>query len=546
MTILALAAFALQTAPEARPLTSSLRDVTVFADRALVHRSVAVPEGGGVFVVPGLPLSADPEQVRVSCVGGDVTNVDVTEVREARMPDARREELRQKLVALAREGQELEDERRILEAGMAAVSEMMTLGSAASKPEVLTGKLDVAAWATDQDALLARLRAQRKSMRELVERQGGLNRRQQELQSALGSADVVGGALARQVALEVIAVGASTLEIEYVVSNAGWRPVYDLRTASDAKSVELVYRADVFQHSGEDWNAVDVSLSTAQPQVGAQGPEPLPLWVSLFDSATRGRWDDRSAAPAAEEMKSLGYSDKDAERGNAAPAPRPFASVESQGLSVRFRLPRKESLPSRKEPTRVLVAQERLDVTPEYFCAPALDTNVWLRGKTKNTTEWTVLPGRAAVYFGADFLGHAELAAVQPGEEFTLHLGRDPGFTVERVQTENLAKQPGVFGSRTTQVDGWRLKVKNTGALVSAADGTAQLFVREALPRATDDRIKVELADAKPEPSTDTRWKKDRDEQGFVTWALKVPRGGETLLTWRVNLSFPEGLQISR
>lgn len=546
MTILTLAALALQTAPEARPLTSSLRDVTVFADRALVHRSVAVPEGGGVFVVPGLPLSADPEQVRVSCVGGDVTNVDVTEVREARMPDARREELRQKLVALAREGQELEDERRILEAGMAAVSEMMTLGSAASKPEVLTGKLDVAAWATDQDALLARLRAQRKSMRELVERQGDLNRRQQELQSALGSADVVGGALGRQVALEVIAAGASTLEIEYVVSNAGWRPVYDLRTASDAKSVELVYRADVFQHSGEDWNAVDVSLSTAQPQVGAQGPEPLPLWVSLFDSATRGSWDRSAAAPAAEEMKALGYSDKEAELVNAAPRPRPFASVESQGLSVRFRLPRKESLPSRKEPTRVLVAQERLDVTPEYFCAPALDTNVWLRGKTKNTTEWTVLPGRAAVYFGADFLGHAELAAVQPGEEFTLHLGRDPGFTVERVQTENLAKQPGVFGSRTTQVDGWRLKVKNTGALVSAADGTAQLFVREALPRATDDRIKVELADAKPEPSTDTRWKKDRDEQGFVTWALKVPRGGETLLTWRVNLSFPEGLQISR
>ena len=56
----------------------------------------------------------------------------------------------------------------------------------------------------------------------------------------------------------------------------------------------------------------------------------------------------------------------------------------------------------------------------------------------------------------------------------------------------------------------------------------------------------VEFADAKPEPSADARWKKDRDEQGFVTWAVNVARTAETQITWRVKLSFPEGSQISR
>ncbi|MEO6710642.1 MAG: mucoidy inhibitor MuiA family protein, partial [Planctomycetota bacterium] len=538
--------------PDARPLSTTIRDVTVFADRALVHRTVQVPAGGGSFLVTGLPLSADPEQVRVRCNGGDVTNVDVTEARAPSMPDARREELRRQLVELGRDEASMEDERRILEASVAAVSEMMTLGSNGSKPEVLSGKLDVAAWSSDQDALLARLRQQKKALRDLQERREEATRRKQELQNALGAADVAGGVVGRQVRLEVIAAAAVVLEIEYVVSNAGWHPTYDLRAAADAKSVELVYRADVYQRSGEDWNDVDVSLSTAQPQVGAQGPEPQASWVSIFNP--------RAPMPAVE-LKSLGYdggTDKDANYlGKGEPAdfarapveaapPRPFASVESQGLSVRFHLPKHETLPSRPEPTRVLVAEESLKVTSEYFCTPALDTNVWLRGKAMNTTAWTILPGRAAVYFGADFLGHADLAAVQPGEELTLHLGRDPGLTLERVQTEDLAKQPGVFGSRTTQVDGWRVKIKNTGALVTGPDGSATVFVREALPRATDDRIKVELADAKPEPSTDARWKKDRDEQGFVTWAVKVPRAGETQITWRVKLSFPEGLQIAR
>ena len=40
-----------------------------------MHRVVELPAGGGVFIVGGLPLSADPEQVRVRCTGGDVTGV---------------------------------------------------------------------------------------------------------------------------------------------------------------------------------------------------------------------------------------------------------------------------------------------------------------------------------------------------------------------------------------------------------------------------------------------------------------------------------------
>ena len=549
MQTLAILFLALPAFQEPRPIATQIRDVTVFADRALVHRVVELPAGGGVFVVSGLPLSADPEQVRVRCTGGDVTGVDVTEVRQPRMPDARREELRRQLVELERELGALEDERETLKSSLGAVYDLMTLDAQKAKPELIGGKLDLNAWAKGQDALLARLRQQKEGMRELAQRRAEVERQLDELRQALGTADVAGGAMGRQVELEVVAAGPSVLEVEYVVSNAGWHPIYDLRAAADAKSVELVYRADVYQHSGEDWNDVDVALSTAQPQVGAQGPEPQPSWVRLFDP--RPSPNARASAATLEakdeegSLKRFGYAGVDADA-PASPAPRPFASVESQGLSVRFRLPRRETLTSRKEPTRVLVAQQRLAVAAEYLCTPALDTNVWLRGKAKNSTEWTILPGRAAVYFGADFLGHAQLAAVQPGEEFTLHLGRDPGLTLERVQTEDLAKQPGVFGSRVTQVDGWRVKLKNTGALVGGADATATVHVREALPRATDDRIKVELAEAKPEPSTDERWKKDREEQGFVTWTVKVPRNGEVAITWKVKLSFPEGLRIAR
>jgi hypothetical protein len=31
-----------------------------------------------------------------------------------------------------------------------------------------------------------------------------------------------------------------------------------------------------------------------------------------------------------------------------------------------------------------------------------------------------------------------------------------------------------------------------------------------------------------------------------VTWVVRVPRGGEAAITWRLKISFPEGSRITR
>jgi uncharacterized protein (TIGR02231 family) len=194
----------------------------------------------------------------------------------------------------------------------------------------------------------------------------------------------------------------------------------------------------------------------------------------------------------------------------------------------------------------VLVGQAKLAVTPEYFASPALDTNVWLRGKTVNSSAWTLLPGRAAVYFGADFLGHADLAAVQPGEEFTVHLGADPALSIERTQLQDLTSGPGVFSSKSSRKESYRIRLKNSGGVASRQDGSVLVFVRESLPRTTDDRIKVDLDNPKPAVSDDERWKKDREEQNILTWAVVVPRSAEAIVSYSTKINFPEGAVVVR
>ena len=81
-----------------------------------------------------------------------------------------------------------------------------------------------------------------------------------------------------------------------------------------------------------------------------------------------------------------------------------------------------------------MVGQADLDVNVERTVVPAIDTTVWLRGRAKNTTAYTLLPGLASVFLGQDFLGRAAVELVQPGAELTLHLGADPFVEVEPAQ----------------------------------------------------------------------------------------------------------------
>jgi uncharacterized protein (TIGR02231 family) len=529
---------------EPEKLATRIEEVTVFSGTALVRRRAELPAGGR-YVIEGLPWSADPDSVRVKLSGGDVLGVETRERHLPAMPNARVEELRVKLRALERDRKVLADELEVIAQTEAHLLRLMKLEEAQHGEDVEKGRGGAASWRDNLVFLTTELTRNKTAARETAWKAQELDRQLEDLRREIGRGETGAGVDLREAVIDVQATGAIVLDLEYRVANAGWAPKYDLRAASDGRSVDLAYRAQVWQQSGEDWNEAEIALSTAHPQVGAQGPDPQPIWLRLFDPKDKLTASERRSA---KDLKSVGYAevaDRESAPLEAAP-PRPFASVESQGLSVRFRLARRETIQSREAPTDVLVGQAKLDATPEYFATPALSNSVWLRGKTKNTSAWTLLPGPASVYFGADYIGRAQLAAVQPGEEFTLHLGPDPALAIERKKIEDLTKGPGVFGSKTTQVDGWRIHLKNNGAAAAGPDGRATVFVRESLPRAADDRIKVELSDAKPQPSGDARWKQDRDEQGILTWVVSIPRNGETDIVWQQKISFPEGTQVLR
>ncbi len=66
-------------------------------------------------------------------------------------------------------------------------------------------------------------------------------------------------------------------KISYFVTSAGWSPLYDFRVVDINKPLNLVYNANIFQTTGEDWENVNLTLSTNRPSLTNKKPE-LNTW----------------------------------------------------------------------------------------------------------------------------------------------------------------------------------------------------------------------------------------------------------------------------
>ena len=76
----------------------------------------------------------------------------------------------------------------------------------------------------------------------------------------------------------------ANLNLTYFVDKAGWYPTYDIRVKDVMHPITMAYKANVYQSSGEDWNNVKLTLSTANPQQNGDKPE-LFIWHLRYFTA---------------------------------------------------------------------------------------------------------------------------------------------------------------------------------------------------------------------------------------------------------------------
>ncbi len=67
--------------------------------------------------------------------------------------------------------------------------------------------------------------------------------------------------------------------LQYYVSGASWYPTYDVRSSKVDEPLQLTYKANIMQQTGEDWKDVTVTLSTANPNCSNVSPDLRTYWL---------------------------------------------------------------------------------------------------------------------------------------------------------------------------------------------------------------------------------------------------------------------------
>jgi uncharacterized protein (TIGR02231 family) len=201
------------------------------------------------------------------------------------------------------------------------------------------------------------------------------------------------------------------------------------------------------------------------------------------------------------------------------------ATVEQGAAAATYRPARPVAVPADGGAHRATVAELDLAVTLDHVTAPVRSPEAHLRATVVNSSEHTLLPGRAAVFHGPNFVGTTALEMWAPGEEVELALGIDDRVRVERELVRRSATKAALSATRRRDVE-YRTKVANhTGR-------PARVTVLDQLPVSRDEGITVRELHVEPAPA-------ERTDLGVVTWRLEL-RPGETrevLLGLRVELA---------
>ncbi|MDI1317971.1 mucoidy inhibitor MuiA family protein [Flavobacterium sp.] len=95
---------------------------------------------------------------------------------------------------------------------------------------------------------------------------------QQELQKIKGNSEEQKGEIIVKVDNSNEAVTLNLI-LKYNVSGAGWVPSYEIKAKNSKDALQFVYKAQVFQNTGENWDNIRLTLSTGNPSVNNDKPK---------------------------------------------------------------------------------------------------------------------------------------------------------------------------------------------------------------------------------------------------------------------------------
>lgn len=320
--------------------------------------------------------------------------------------------------------------------------------------------------------------------------------------------------------------------ITYLATNAGWTPYYDLRAEDIESDIEFTYRAKVWQGTGADWKRVNLTISTGNPNVGAQVPTLNPWYVNIYSpQAYRGKAkseayaDDELQQPAAMASGYFAEMDKSSRAMNSMQTSASFTTIVSNSVSTEFKISIKYDIASDNQPVEVVMQKQRLKASYKYVAIPKLEAAAYLQADIIDWMQYSLLSGESNIYFKGTFVGNGYIDPALANDTLQLSLGRDNAITVKRDQVKDFCKTS-VFGVKKSTSKAYEITIVNTKKKAI----NIEVYDQVPLTQNADLEVAVEeLSGATQDAAT-----------GKVTWKITVEPEKTEKRQLRFTVKYPK------
>jgi len=520
--------------------------VTIYPGLATVTRQVTLdlPAGQHEIVVPGLPEGLATEGLRLAApVGAQVGAVNLAFDRLPVTPDqsapaiqAARAEVERLEGVLRDRTAEIARIRLRVQAAEEQITFLQSLSQAS------TGEALGAASITDIRALAQMVGAETLSAREVAfaaeqEARAAELARKDDVEALQDARQALDALLAPEqdgavltFTLVVAEAGEVTVDVSSVEGFANWSPVYDMRlTTGEDAALDIDRAVVISQQTGQDWNDVQLILSTARP---GQQTGPSGVWAPLRRIISEEDLErERGVVMLSDQAEGLSRAVVGGLAAEAVQAPMAVtAQADFSGATVTYVYPGRVDIRNGVEDLRLPLDTLNFDADVWAEAAPSRDQIAYRVAEFTNDTGEVMLPGQALIFADGTMIGFDRLPLLAAGADTQIGFGPLDGLRLTRAIPNKSEGDVGVFTTSTQLTEQAVISVEN----LTGQDWS--VLLRDAIPYSEQDDLEVEFASS---PQVSRR--DPEGARGILEWDLDLAAGDRQEVTLEYTLTWPRG-----
>lgn len=369
-----------------------------------------------------------------------------------------------------------------------------------------------------------------KKSRQIKDYEKQISALQQQISARLEKQQLPSGEISVTISSEKQITG--KLFFNYVVTNSGWYPSYDIRVDDINRPVVIFYKANVFQNSGVEWKDVKLSFSNATPWIAGNIPVLNPWFIDYYSPPValmrKGEAAGVKKSEIIPESVVVGYGVENKREPVAGPV-----TVEKRvgETSVTFDVSLPCTIPADGKVQTIEIQRTISDAEYKYVTIPKVSPLAYLTGNITDWAKQSLLSGEATLYFENTFVGKSYLNVNQLTDTLTISLGTDNSILVKREKRKEYTSRK-LIGTNKMETFSFLTTIRNNKV------NSIKITVKDQIPVSSNSGITVtpaELTDGRYNPETgEIMWdfdlKAQETKQLILTYTVKYPKDKTVIL----------------